>query len=288
MVRSSPGFSVPGVGIPEKSYTGTPVRYKIRFFLSAARQIPAAPPRPPPPRAGRRTLFCRELPAVGRLCPTFCEPLRHRALRRKTSPAVQIPETTSRGSGAGRFFARPFFKKAASPRRSALLLPPLLHRLVVKTIPHGSAPCLCRLAAPQRPARHTRRLAFATARVARTRLFLRRGVLLLPSSGAPAARPVVAADALFSPTEAKQDAANAYPLWVPAAAAAVSCVPNPSCRPCRLHGARSFRRCFCFSGPSVAGRVRFCRVGLFLFVGKPGVAVAPLQRSGQIIPPSEI
>ena len=96
------------------------------------------------------------------------------------------------------FFARPFFKKAASPRRSALLLPPLLHRLVVKTIPHGSAPCLCRLAAPQRPARHTRRLAFATAPCGANTSAPAPVARLLPSSGASAARPVVAAEAFFA------------------------------------------------------------------------------------------
>ena len=192
------------------------------------------------------------------------------------SPHSGFPRRSGFGGfSPGLFAKRPPARAAA--RRTHAAPPPARERAV--PVPSRRA---------QRPARHTRRLAFATARVARTRLFLRRGVLLLPSSGASATRPVVAADALFSPTEAKQDAADAYPLWVPAAAAAVSCVPNPSCRPCRLHGARSFRRCFCFSGPSVAGRVRFCRVGLFLFVGKPGVAVAPLQRSGQIIPPSEI
>ena len=73
-----------------------------------------------------------------------------------------------------RFFARPFCKKAASPRRSA-------------TYPCRSVPARER-AVPlpsrcaQRPARHNRRLAFATARVARTRLFLRRSALLLPFS----------------------------------------------------------------------------------------------------------
>ncbi len=83
------------------------------------------------------------------------------------------------------FFARPFCKKAASPRRSALLLLPLLHRLVVKTIPHGSAPCLCRLGARSAPPGTPAALLLQLPRVARTRLLPR------PSPGfcLPPARP---------------------------------------------------------------------------------------------------
>ncbi len=96
------------------------------------------------------------------------------------NPAFSPHSGFPRRSGFEGFSPGLFAKRPPSPARQRDVSMPLRP-------PHGSAPCLCRLAARSAPPGTPAALLLQLPRVARTRLLPRRGVLLLPSSGTPAA-----------------------------------------------------------------------------------------------------